>query len=61
MVKVKLKVARSGPTLSQAAGDEIEVSEAEAERLVAANQAELARSKAPERAVKRTKAEKAVK
>lgn len=39
-MKVKLLVSRAGPGLSQIAGEEIEVSEAEAKSLIKAGQAE---------------------
>lgn len=61
MVKVKLMVSRSGADGTFAAGDVIEVSAGEAERMTAAGQCELVRAAKPEKAVKRAKAEKAVK
>lgn len=61
MVKVKLAVSRIGPSGSFHPGDVIEVSADEAKRMVAKEQCEIIRTKKPERAVKRAKAEKAVK
>ena len=61
MVKVKLTVSRSGADGTFAAGDVIEVSAVEAERMADAGQCELVRAAKPEKAVKRAKAEKAVK
>lgn len=58
-MKVKLLTARAGAMGSQNRGDEIEVTDAEAIRMIDAGQAEAVRSVTPERAVKRTKAEKA--
>lgn len=59
MVKVKLLVARTG---GQNAGDIVEVSTNEAERMTEAGQCELVRVAAkPEKAVKRNKFEKAAK
>ena len=60
-MKVKMLVSRSGPGGTENSGDTIDVSEAEAGRMIAAGQAELARSAKPEKAVKRSKFEKAVK
>lgn len=61
-MKVKLLVPRASAEGAQNRGDVVEVTNAEAERMVAAEQAELVRAaKAPEKAVKRTKAEKATK
>jgi hypothetical protein len=54
-MKIRLLVARSGAGFSQARGEEIEVSEAEAMRMIAAEQAEQIgsdpRSKKVQRAV----------
>jgi hypothetical protein len=61
MVKVKLFVSRAGAGGVQLAGEVIDVSADEAKRLVEAQQGELIRSNKPERAVKRSKAEKAAK
>lgn len=58
-MKVKLLTARAGAMGSQNRGDEIEVTDAEAIRMIDAGQAEAVRSVTPERAAKRTKAEKA--
>ena len=60
-MKIRLLVSRAGPAGAQNRGEEIEVSEAEAIRMVEAGQAEPVRSAPVERAVKATKAEKAVK
>ena len=61
MVKVKLLVSRSGADGAFSAGDVIEVSADEAKRMTAAGQCELVRAAAPEKATKRSKAEKAIK
>lgn len=61
MVKVKLLVSRSGAAGAFSAGDVIEVGADEAQRMAAAGQCELMRAAQPEKAVKRSKAEKAVK
>ena len=61
-MKVKLLVPRASADGAQNRGDVVEVTNAEAERMVAAEQAELIRSqKAPEKAVKRSKSERATK
>lgn len=60
-MKVKLLVSRSGAMGAQNAGEEVEVTTDEAARMIAAGQAEPVRSKSPEKAVKRRKAEKATK
>ncbi|WP_424967332.1 hypothetical protein [Dinoroseobacter sp. S375] len=60
-MKVKLLVARASAAGAQNVGDEIEVSSDEARRLIEAKQAAPVRSAAPQKAVKRSKAEKAVK
>lgn len=61
-MKVKLLVPRASASGAQNRGDVVEVTNAEAERMVAADQAEIVRApKAPERAVKRSKGERAVK
>lgn len=57
-MKVVLKVSRAGATFSQNAGDEIEVTAAEAKRLIEAGHA-FAKKKT-ERATSKDKAEKAV-
>lgn len=59
-MKIKLLVSRAGPMGAQNAGDEIEVADAEAVRMIEAGQAEAVRSVAPEKAVSKRKAEKAV-
>lgn len=61
MVEVKLLVSRTGADGASSVGDVIEVSADEAKRMVAAGQCELVRAAAPEKAVKRAKAEKAIK
>lgn len=60
-MKIKLLVSRVGPAGAQNRGDEIEVGEAEAQRMFAEGQAEPVRSAPMERAVPKAKAEKAVK
>lgn len=60
-MQVKLLVSRCGPNGSQDLGETITVSNEEGERMIAAGQAEIVRAKAPEKAVKRHKAEKAAK
>ena len=61
-MKVKLLMARATATGSQNRGDVIEVSQADAVRMIEAGQAEPVREvRAPEKAVKRAKAEKAAK
>ena len=59
-VKIKLLTSRAGIGFSQNAGEEIEVSTAEAEALMGRGQAVLVREQKIERAVK-TRREKAVK
>lgn len=62
MVKVKLLVSRAGLTFSQNAGDVVEVDADEAQRMVAAGQAELMREgPKPEKATRRSAPEKAAK
>lgn len=51
-MKVKLLVSRAGPAGAFNRGDEIEVSEGEAERMVAAGQAVVVVEKRVEKAVK---------
>lgn len=58
-MKIKLLVSRAGPTVSQAVGDEIEVGEAEAARMIAAGQAVPVREERKETAVRKITAEKA--
>lgn len=60
-MKVKLLIGRAGTFGAQNAGDVVEVSTGEAERMVEAGQAELIRAAKPEKAVSRTKPEKASK
>lgn len=60
-MKIKLIVSRAGAGFAQNAGDEIEVGDAEAIRMIAAGQAEAVRSATVEKATKTAKAEKAVK
>ena len=61
-MKVKLLVARAAATGAENRGDVVEVSDDEAVRMIEAGQAEPIRTaKAPEKAVKRSKAEKATK
>ena len=60
-MQVKLLVPRAAAVGSQNRGDIVDVSDAEAIRMIEAGQAEAVRSVAPERAVKRTKAERAAK
>ena len=60
-MRIKLLVSRVGPAGAQNRGDEIEVGEAEAQRMFAEGQAEPVRSALVERAVPKAKAEKAVK
>lgn len=60
-MKLKLLVSRAGANFVQNAGDEIEVGDAEAIRMIEAGQAVAVRSAAPERAVSKPKIERAVK
>ena len=61
-MKVKLLISRAAASGSQNRGDVVEVSDAEAVRMFDAGQAEPVRAeKAPEKAVKRSKFEKASK
>jgi hypothetical protein len=53
-------MSRAGAGFVDAAGDEIEVADDEAMRMIAAGQAELVRDAAVERAVPKRRAEKAV-
>lgn len=59
-MKVKLLIARAGVDFTQNVGDEIEVSAEEGKRLIEAGQAAPVRSSAPEKAVRKKTAEKAV-
>lgn len=58
-MKIKLLVSRAGPAGAFNAGDEIEVENAEAARMIEAGQASPVRVAAIERAVAPSKAEKA--
>lgn len=60
-MKIRLLVSRGGPGGVQAAGEEIEMANAEAVRMIEAGQAEPVRTQAAERAVPKRKTEKAVK
>lgn len=60
-MKIKMLVSLSGPAGSYAPGDEYECSAEEAARHVEAGNGEYIREAKVERAVKATKAEKAVK
>lgn len=61
-MKVELLVSRSGPGGADNAGDQITVEADEAQRMIEAGQAIPVRAqKAPEKATKRAKAEKASK
>jgi hypothetical protein len=60
-MKIKLLIARATATGSENRGDVIDVSDAQAVRMIEAGQAEAVRSVAPEKAVKASKFEKASK
>lgn len=60
-MKVKLLVPRAAATGSQNRGDVVEVSAADAERMVKAGQAEHIRAKKKETATPKRKAERAAK
>lgn len=60
-MQVKLLMSRATLTASQNRGEVIEVTPDEAQRMVAAEQAEIVRSAKPEKAVSRAKPEKASK
>jgi hypothetical protein len=61
-MKIRLLVSRAGALGAQDCGQEIEVSDAEAIRMIEAGQAEALRdAPEPERAVKRARTEKASK
>lgn len=60
-MKIKLLVARASAAGAENRGDVIEVSDAEAIRMVEAGQAEVVRDVAAETAVKRGKVERASK
>jgi len=60
-MKVRMLQSQYGPDVARNAGDEVEVDDAEAKRLIEASIAEPVRSAAtPETTVKPVKAEKAV-
>ncbi len=59
-MKITLLVSRASASGSENRGDVIEVSEAEAIRMIEAGQAEPVRAVPPEKAVLRAKREKAV-
>jgi len=58
-MKIKLLTARASAAGAQNVGDEVEVSDAEARRLIEAGAAEPVREARPEKAVPRRRAEKA--
>ena len=58
-MQVKLIVSRATATGAENRGDIVEVSADEGQRMIDAGQAEILRSNTPEKAVKRTKSEKA--
>ena len=60
-MKIKLLISRAGADFSQNAGDVIEVSADEGQRMIDAGQAELMREAKIERAVAKAKVEKATK
>lgn len=60
-MKVKLLVSRCGAKGAQNVGEEIDVSADEAERMVAAGQAEIVRKSKPQNTSRRVRAEKAAK
>lgn len=60
-MKIKLLVSRSGVDGAQSLGDEIEVGAGEAKRMIVAGQAIPVRGASSEKAVKRSKAERAAK
>lgn len=60
-MKIKLLTARATATGSENRGDVIEVSKEEGQRMIEADQAEMVRSVAPEKAVKTSKFERAAK
>lgn len=59
-MKIRLLVSRAGADGAFAPGDEIDVDDAEAVRMIEAGQCEPVRAAAIERAVPRAKSEKAV-
>lgn len=58
-MKVKLLVARAAATGSENRGDVVDVSDAEAVRMIEAGQAEPVRGQEPEKAVRNARTEKA--
>lgn len=60
-MKIRLLVSRAGPAGVDNRGDEIEVADAEAIRMIDAGQAEPLRDAPAEKAVKRPRGEKAAK
>lgn len=60
-MKIKLLVARATATGAQNRGDLVDVSDAEAVRMIEAGQAEAIRSASPEKSIRKPRAEKAVK
>lgn len=60
-MKIKMLVSRSGADGAVDAGQEIEVPDAEAIRMIEADQAVAIREQKPQRAVKKPTAEKATK
>lgn len=60
-MKIELLTPRTGPSGAQNRGDVIEVSDAEAARMIEAGQATPVRAAEPERAVPKRKTEKAAK
>lgn len=60
VMRVKLLVSRAGPAGVQNRGDEIDVGDDEAVRMISAGQAEPVREARVERAVPKKRAEKAI-
>jgi hypothetical protein len=60
-MQVRLLVSRAGANFSQSAGETVDLPEGEAVRMIEAGQAEPVRGETVERAVAKTRAEKAVK
>lgn len=60
-MKIKLLVSRAGNGFAQNSGDEIEIGDAEAIRMIEAGQAIAVRSIQPEKAIAKQKVEKASK
>lgn len=59
-MKIKLLISRAGIDFTQNAGDEIEVGDAEAKRMIESGQAEPLRQVRAEKATKKKPTEKAV-